>query len=45
MTGVFTFAWSPMQILVTTCVNLAVAGGMVTVLTKLFSSEKVMFSK
>ena len=45
MTGVFTFAWSPMQILVTTCVNLAVAGGMVAVLTKLFSSEKVMFSK
>ena len=45
MTGVFTFEWSPVQIILTTCVNLAFAGIMVTVLTKLFSSEKVMFSK
>ena len=45
MTGVFTFNWSPVQIVLTVLCNLLVAGGLVAVLTKLFSSEKVMFSK
>lgn len=45
MNGVFTFAWSPLQIVVTVVTNLIFAGGMVALLTKLFSSEKVMFSK
>ncbi|MGM9647057.1 MAG: ABC transporter permease subunit [Eubacteriales bacterium] len=45
MTGVFSFAWSPLQIVLTVSVNLLFAGGMVAVLTKLFSSEKVMFSR
>ncbi|MBQ8288372.1 MAG: ABC transporter permease, partial [Clostridia bacterium] len=45
MTGVFSFAWSPLQIVITVAVNLLFAGGMVAVLTKLFSSEKVMFSR
>ncbi|MBO5778930.1 MAG: ABC transporter permease [Clostridia bacterium] len=45
MTGVFSFTWSPLQIVVTVAVNLLFAGGMVALLTKLFSSEKVMFSK
>lgn len=45
MTGVFTFNWSPVQIMLTVLCNLLVAGGLVAILTKLFSSEKVMFSK
>lgn len=45
MTGVFSFTWSPLQVVVTVAVNLLVAGGMVAVLAKLFSSEKVMFSR
>lgn len=45
MMGVFTFEWSLINILVTVAVNLAFAGGMVALLTMLFSSEKVMFSK
>lgn len=45
MNGVFTFDWSPVQIILTTGVNLLFAGGMAALLTKLFSSEKVMFSK
>lgn len=45
MTGVFSFTWSPLQVVITVAVNLLVAGGMVAVLAKLFSSEKVMFSR
>ncbi len=45
MTGVFSFTWSPLQIAVTVAVNLLFAGGMAAVLTRLFSSEKVMFSR
>lgn len=45
ITGVFSFAWSPLQIILTVSANLLVAGGLVAVLTKLFSSEKVMFSR
>jgi sodium transport system permease protein len=45
MTSVFSFTWSPLQVVVTVAVNLLVAGGMVAVLAKLFSSEKVMFSR
>lgn len=45
ITGVFSFTWSPLQIVLTVAANLLVAGGLVALLTKLFSSEKVMFSK
>lgn len=45
MNGVFSFAYSPVQIVVTVLVNIAVSGFFVFVLTKLFNSEKVMFSK
>ncbi len=45
MTGVFSFTWSPLQIVLTVAVNLLFACGMVAVLTKLFKSEKVMFSR
>lgn len=45
MNGIFSFAYSPLQIVVTVLVNLAVSGLLVWVLTKLFNSEKVMFSK
>lgn len=45
MTGVFSFTWSPLQIVLTVAVNLLFAGGMVAVLTRLFSSENVMFSR
>ncbi|MBQ7354658.1 MAG: ABC transporter permease [Clostridia bacterium] len=45
MTGVFSFAWSPLQIVLTVSVNLLFACGMAAVLTRLFSSEKVMFSR
>ena len=45
MTGVFSFTWSPLQIVLTVAVNLLFAGGMVAVLTRLFSSEKIMFSR
>lgn len=45
MNGVFSFAYQPVQIIVTVLVNLAVSGLLAFVLTKLFNSEKVMFSK
>lgn len=45
MNGIFSFAYEPVQIIVTVLVNLAVSGLLVFVLTKLFNSEKVMFSK
>lgn len=43
--GIFSFTYQPMQGLITMVVNVAVAGILVWVLTKLFNSEKVMFSK
>lgn len=45
MNGIFSFTYSPVQIVVTVLANLVFSGLMVALLTKLFSSEKVMFSK
>ncbi len=43
--GVFSFAYEPMQMLVTMLVNVVVSGFLVWVLAKMFNSEKIMFSK
>lgn len=43
--GIFSFTYQPMQGLITMGVNVAVAGILAWVLTKMFNSEKVMFSK
>lgn len=45
MNGIFSFAYSPIQIVVTVLSNVAVSVLLVFVLTRLFNSEKVMFSK
>lgn len=45
MSGIFAFTYEPVQVLVTTLVNLLVAGTLTVVLTKLFNSERVMFAK
>lgn len=45
MHGVFSFNYEPMQIVVTCLCNLVYAGLLSFVLTRLFNSEKVMFSK
>lgn len=44
MHGIFAFRYDIMQIVVTMLVNVLLAGVMTFVLTKLFDSEKVMFS-
>lgn len=44
MHGIFSFRYDIMQIVVTMLVNVLLAGVMTFVLTKLFDSEKVMFS-
>lgn len=43
MNGIFSFAYQPVEILVTAAVNLCVAGMLVYGLTRAFHSEKVMF--
>ncbi len=43
MNGIFSFAYQPVEILVTAAVNLCVAGILVYGLTRAFHSEKVMF--
>ncbi len=43
MNGIFSFAYQPVEILVTSAVNLCVAGILVYGLTRAFHSEKVMF--
>lgn len=45
MHGIFSFTYDPMQIVIAIIVNLVAASVMSIVLTKLFSSEKVMFGK
>lgn len=45
MHGVFSFTYEPVQMVVTMVINLICAGILTWVLTKLFNSEKVMFSK
>lgn len=43
--GIFSFTYQPVWIVITILMNLIYAGVLSWVLTKLFSSEKVMFSK
>ncbi|MBQ8374546.1 MAG: ABC transporter permease [Clostridia bacterium] len=45
MSGIFSFAAQPWFVLITVAVNLAVAFGLSWLLTKMFDSEKIMFSK
>lgn len=45
MNGIFSFAYEPIQVLVTMGVNLITMGVLIYVLTKLFDSEKVMFAR
>lgn len=42
--GVFAFTYQPIQVVITMIVNILAAGVLTYVLTKLFNSEKVMFS-
>ena len=44
MNGIFSFAYQPVEILVTAAVNLCVAGILVYGLTRAFHNEKVMFN-
>lgn len=43
--GIFSFTYQPVWIVITILMNLVYAGVLSSVLTKLFNSEKVMFSK
>lgn len=43
--GIFSFTYQPVQIVVTIVMNLLYAGALSWVLTRMFNSEKVMFSK
>lgn len=43
--GIFSFTYQPIQIVLTLAINLLYAGALSWVLTRLFNSEKVMFSK
>lgn len=45
MYGIFSFAYEPIQIVITIVVNILTAGVLTVVLTKMFGSEKVMFGK
>lgn len=45
MNGIFSFTYSPVQIVVTALINLLFSGLMAMLLTKLFNSEKVMFAR
>ncbi len=45
MHGIFSFAYQPMQIVITMILNVVFAGALAWLLTRLFNSEKVMFSK
>lgn len=45
MEAIFSFTYEPVQVAVTILANIAATGIMAYVLTKLFDSEKVMFSK
>ncbi|HKM35220.1 MAG TPA: ABC transporter permease [Lachnospiraceae bacterium] len=45
MTGIFSFNYQPLQMVITMIVNVLFAGVLAWVLTRLFNDEKVMFSK
>ncbi len=44
MTGIFSFAYDPLNIVVTIAVNAVITGAFMYLLTRMFNSEKVMFS-
>lgn len=43
--GIFSFTYQPVQIVITIVMNLIYAGALSWILTRMFNSEKVMFSK
>ena len=45
MNEIFKFSYSSMNVLISVVVNIVFTGILVLVLTKMFDSEKVMFSK
>lgn len=45
MTGIMAFTYEPMQIILTAAANLVCTGIAVVVLTRMFNSEKIMFSR
>ena len=45
MNGVFSFAASPVAVLITVAINVAAAVGLAFLLAKMFDSEKIMFNK
>ena len=45
MNGIFKFSYSAADVAISAIVNIIVTGVLVVVLTKMFDSEKVMFSK
>lgn len=45
MNGVFSFAASPVAVLITVVINVAAAVGLAFLLAKMFDSEKIMFNK
>lgn len=45
MNGVFSFAASPVAVLITVVINVAAAIGLAFLLAKMFDSEKIMFNK
>lgn len=45
MHGIFSFAYEPVQMIITMVINVVAAGILAWGLTRLFNSEKVMFSK
>ena len=45
ISGVFSMSYEPLQIILTVAANLATAGLLVVILTRLFNNEKVMFKK
>ena len=45
MNGIFKFAYSGMGVVISVAVNIVFTGALVIMLTKMFDSEKIMFSK
>ena len=45
MNGIFSFAASPVAVLITIAVNLAVSAALAVLLARMFDSEKIMFNK
>ena len=45
ISGIFSMSYEPVSVIITMVTNVALAGVMVAVLTKVFNSEKIMFNK